>query len=286
MTTLKPIEIGFSNNIFDNPRDIIACIDDISKAFKVIEIEIAEEAQEVILESSQAEYQDLIAGLVDLKEEKDLDYHVHAAWFGPGTDVLAVEDKKRTHSHDLLRRSIKFAHDLGADLVTFHPGKSHKRTGMDLVEPLLESIHDIAVETKASGIDLCLEIMGAQRPLHAVLYPDELIYICENAPVSICLDIPHLASLDPIKENILASVKKLAPYTKQVHIADTVLPDHRHIPIGQGNAPLLEILLTLEETGYEYDAIVEEFNKGFEPQEYWDAAVKFRESYLAHSSRN
>lgn len=275
-----PIEIGFSNNIFNNPRDIVGCIKKISSQFKTIEIELAEEAQEVILESSDEDYHNLTNNLLALKKEQKLTYWVHAAWFGPNTDLLNPNLELRKQSIDLLEKSISFATDLESGIVTFHPGNSNGRSTEELVTLMIQTIQETVTNAANNNVSLCLEIMGAHRPKYAIFYPDDLIKICEQTGMYICLDIPHLASLFPETETLLLAVRKLAPYTKQVHIADTNLPQHRHIPIGYGNVPIKEILLTLEEEGYNNGAIVEEYNKGYTPEQYWDAALAFRKDYI------
>jgi sugar phosphate isomerase/epimerase len=119
--------------------------------------------------------------------------------------------------------------------------------------------------------------MGAQRPAQTLLELEPQIEVCERAGTWVCTDIPHVASVFPEFPQLFAALRTLAPYVRQVHLADMVPPSHRHMPIGRGSLPLDQILNELETLGYIGTAIVEEFNKGWSPEDYLSAAVAFRD---------
>ncbi len=272
------IEIGFSNNIYDNPRDVISCIESISREFRAIEIELAEEAQTAILDGTPDEYAEIVRGLRSLRVDRGLTYSVHAPWFGANTDFLSTSIEERNGAGDSLIKSLNFAQDIQAEVLTIHPGKRGKRTNPELMEILCQQVDGGARAAKAASIALCVENMGADRPNFPVFSSEEHIRICEQAGIAVCLDLPHLASVCPDLEAMKSEIRVLAPYVRHVHLGDTELPQHRHLPIGMGDLPLREVLTTLENCGYRGYAIVEEFNRGWAPEEYWSHALAFRDS--------
>jgi sugar phosphate isomerase/epimerase len=270
------IEIGFSNNIYDNPADVVGSARTIAENFPVVEIELAEEAQPAVLEAAPADYDRLVNGLNELASEKSLSYSVHAAWYGPQTDLTAADDEERLASVALLKRSIQFAADIGAGVVTCHPGYHHGQGRRQLLDKLVDSVCRVESMISGAGVTLCVENMGAHRPAQVVLDSEGQALVCERSGASICLDIVHLATVFPDEQEMLLAIRGVAPLVKHVHLADTVRPAHRHIPIGRGDLPLEAILSQLKEAGYSGHAVVEEFNRGWSPTEYLSGALEFR----------
>lgn len=275
------IEIGFSNNIYDNPADVVGSVGLISRDFRAIEIELAEEAQPAVFEAAPEEYARIVAGLRALASEHGLRYAIHAAWHGPYTDLTSPDANERGASVDLLTKSIQFAADIGAKVVTCHPGYRHKCTEEELLENIIDSLDRVKEPVAKNELTLCVENMGAERPAHALFEDRHLFELCERARVSLCLDIVHLASVHPDTAELLSAVKRLAPIVRHVHLADTIRPRHKHLPIGQGDLPLQAILKELESNGYHGPAIVEEFNRGWTPEQYLTGALAFRERMKA-----
>ena len=123
---------------------------------------------------------------------------------------------------------------------------------------------------------MCVENMGSHRPAQVVLSLEEQKQVCERSGTAVCLDIVHLASVFPEEQETLRAIRGIAPLVKHVHLADTVRPAHRHIPIGKGDLPLEAILSQLKEVGYSGQAVVEEYNRGWSPKEYVSGALEFR----------
>ncbi len=282
------IEIGFSNNIYDNPGDVLGSVTAIADSFRAIEIELEEKARPAVFDATPDEYERLISSLRGLAEARSLRYSVHAPWAARQTDLTAVNEDDRHDSIDLLARTIQFASDIGAKVVTCHPGYNHHQNQQQLVDRLVDSLS--RVRERAPGVDLhlCVETMGAQRPAQTLLELESQMDVCRRAGTWVCADIPHVASVFPEFPQLFNALRLLAPYVRQVHLADMVPPSHRHLPIGKGSLPLEQILEQLETLGYVGEAIVEEFNKGWSPDDYLSAAVAFRdrvrERWLASTS--
>src|SRR4030095_596071 len=181
------MDIGFSNNIYDNPRDLVGCIEGVARQFRAIEIEIAEEAQAAIFDASPCEYAQIVHGLRTLASCRRLIYTVHAPWFGKDSDFLSAFADERRAAVGLLMRSLEFARDIRAGVVTFHPGKSDKRENSELIRILCNTVREVARAPESESITLCLENMGAERPAYPVFTPAEHITICEEIGIRVCL---------------------------------------------------------------------------------------------------
>jgi sugar phosphate isomerase/epimerase len=271
------IEIGFSNNIYDNPADVVGSARQISEDFRVIEIELAEEAQPAVFDANPEDYTGIVRGLRTLAQERRLCYSVHAAWYGPHTNLTSPDSAERRASAALLARSIRFAADIGANIVTCHPGYRRGQDDQQLVENLVDSLDDVRDLTASEGITLCVENMGAERPSHALLPMEKMFEVSERANVSVCMDIVHLASVFPAERALFDAMAAMAPIVRHVHLSDMIRPKHKHLPIGKGDLPLEDILRQLAMINYRGQAIVEEFTPGWPPEEYLSGAVAFRD---------
>ncbi len=275
------ITIGFSNNIYNNPADVLDTVRIISTHFRAIEIELAEDAQITVFDAAPDEYAQIITAFRNMAAERSLEYSVHAAWFGPHTDLTARDTEERRASVALLARSLRFASDIGARIVTTHPGSHHDQNEKQLVSALAKSLRETVDIVAAPRVLLCVENMGSQRPSQTVLNAEAQIEICKLVGVGICLDIVHLASVVSETTALLGAVEALAPFTRHVHLGDTIRPRHRHLPIGRGDLPLAAIIERLAGVGYRGHAIVEEWNRGWSPEEYLAGALAFRQRMQA-----
>ncbi|MCA3088175.1 MAG: sugar phosphate isomerase/epimerase [Rhodocyclaceae bacterium] len=271
------MKIGISTNILDNPRNVLGSVEQLGKDFDAIEIEIAEEAQELILGSDRDAAEKETNRLKSFLTQSRVHASVHAAWFGKDTDLAAANENERQRSLALLRRSISFAQDLGVSQVTFHPGYVKKQSQSQQIFNLKTSLKEIVPEAAARGVTLTMENMGAERPAFCIFTPFELVELCEETGMRLTLDIIHLASLIPHGSvEFDTALAKLLPFTDELHIADMKGQCHRHLPIGVGDFPLMEILLRIEKLGFSGAAIVEEFVKEYSAEIYIQRAKAFK----------
>src|SRR6266850_4667319 len=134
------IAIGFSNNIYDNPADVVGSVRTIAQNFTVVEIELAEEAQPAVLDTTPEAYTQIVEGLQRLAVDGSLHYSVHAPWHGPHTDLTSNDGTERRASVQLLAQTVRFAGEIGASVVTCHPGYRHRQEERQLVENLVDSL--------------------------------------------------------------------------------------------------------------------------------------------------
>lgn len=270
------VKIGFSTNVFDNPPDIVASVRQIAEDFEYVELELGDAAERTVYEASPEQYAVIVQELRALIETKGLHLSLHAPYIGHTANLSALDEQRRLRSIERLKTSILFARDIGARMVTCHPGLRLKQTNEVLLPRLMQSLSEVMPFAAQYGVQLCVENMGNERPNYIVLTPDEQIEMCRGTGAGITLDLIHLASLEGLDDGFYSSLERMAPYLRNMHIADMVVPSHVHIPIGEGDLPLERCLRFLADHGYHGPAIVEEFGGPFETDMFYRNARAFR----------
>jgi sugar phosphate isomerase/epimerase len=271
-------DIGISTNIFNNPADVVGYVSMLGEHFHTVELELAEEARETVLETTPEGYRATVQGLRKVVADKGLDLHVHAPWFGPYTNLAAADEDQRKGSIELLRQSMRFCAEVGCALLTYHPGHRKDLDDAALIANLKASLHELAPEAERLGVTLCLENMGNERPNYLILEPAALLDLCQETGSRLTLDVIHLASLIPVGPSLDDALTLLAPVSRNLHVADMKGLRHRHLPIGVGDLPLTDLLTTLARAGFRGSAIVEEFIRDYTPEFYLEKAVTYRKS--------
>lgn len=276
--TLAPARprIGFSTNIWDNPAEIVEHLEFLAGHFRDLEFEIAEECQEVLFGATATEYEKIVDGMRGVIETHRLDLSVHAAWYGPHTDLCSPDEDERAESINLLRRAVHLAADLGVQRVTYHPGYASRRSNPVLLDILRSSLDRLQPLLSRTGILLCVENMGSNRPRYVVFEPEEHVALCESTGTALTLDVPHLATVHLPRGDYHEALEAVAPYVQTAHISDIKGADHTHLPIGKGDFDLWGSLEKLGRFGYGGAAIIEEFAQGYQPEDYLSRALDFR----------
>lgn len=277
--------IGFSTNIWDNPAEIVEHLEFLAGHFTDIEFEIAEEAQEVLFGATGPEYERIVEGMRGVIDKHGLDVSVHAAWYGPHTDLVSPDEQERAESINYLRRAVHLAADLDVQRVTYHPGYMSRRPNDVLLDVLRSSLDRVQPLLSRTGVQLCIENMGANRPRYVVFSPEEHVELCRSTGTWMTLDVPHLATVHLPRGDYDEALDMVAPYVRTAHIADIKGADHTHIPIGEGDFDLWGSLEKLGTYGFDGAAVVEEFAKGYKPEQYLEAALDFRRRWDAEGAR-
>ena len=151
---------GVSTNLLDNPGDVVATIDRLSARFPIVELELEDAARSVLREEPPAR-DAIVEQLVTLRRERDFVLSVHAPYLGPACDLASEDPAVGRASAQLLTRAIRFAADVGATRLTYHPGYLARQPVRRLLENLMRSLDELVPTAHAAGVTLCLENMGA-----------------------------------------------------------------------------------------------------------------------------
>tara|TARA_Y100000780_G_C13315349_1_gene275576 strand:- start:131 stop:511 length:381 start_codon:yes stop_codon:yes gene_type:complete len=118
--------------------------------------------------------------------------------------------------------------------------------------------------------------MGNERPFLTFDF-DEHEEIFITSPVSLTLDMAHVASYCETQEEARKAMQKYARFAGNVHLADMNFPKHLHLPLGAGDFDYHGMVMTLEECGYQGPYIVEEIAGGYPGEQYLKAAKQYQE---------
>lgn len=285
MRTYMPT-IGFSTNVLHHPTNTAIAVADVAAAvaflcerFDAVEIELSEDAQSAVLECDDASYGQIVASIRETARRTGARLSVHAPWFGDATNLAAKSEEERRQSIELLGRAVQFTADIGSRLVTCHPGYHEGQTAEIFNRHLHDSLGVVVREAASMGVQVCLENMGDERPSYIVHSVEEQIALCLATGAKVTLDVIHLRSRYDNESDFLDSLVRIAPHVANVHIADMKGRNHAHVPIGDGDFPLEEVLRRLGEAGYIGAAIVEEFVRTCDFQRFLDKAIDFRGRY-------
>lgn len=269
--------IGFSTNVFDNPKDIVGTVERILNRFSPIEIELEDEAYEAVVQLSPEGYREIKSRLKSLLHGRANPVSVHAPYLRIQTNLASSNEAVRQGAVALLKHSVQFCHDIGGDRVTFHPGfiqpGEDKQT---LTENLKRSIREVSELATPLGVLLCIENMGNQRPKYLVYSAEEHLALHAELGIYVTLDLVHLGTWGWSEDRILEEVKKYAPITRNVHFNDAPEGQHRHVPLGEGILPAQEMMMALVSAGYEGAFVIDEFARGFQPELYEQKTMEFK----------
>jgi len=268
--------ISFSTNVYDNPADILGSITDLARHFQAVEFEIGEDAEKTFWSLSAEDRSELAGKIRSFAEHNGITLTVHAGWWGRQYNLCSSDLTERAQAVDCLSAAVEFSHEAGATSVTFHPGYKDQLENGELLDNLIVAINQVTKRCNTDGIALCLENMGGQRPKFPVFTVEEHLRFHKETGCFVTIDVTHLCSLLPYGESLFKAIADLAPVTRHLHIADLNNTHHQHLPIGEGNLPLSDVLNRFAVNGYRGVAVVEEFIPRFSTEYYLEKALAYK----------
>jgi len=272
--------IGISTNLYLNEEDSVGLIRRLASEFRYVEVELEGEIRKQTKEVTDFS---LAKEIKKIAEETGSVINIHA----PYIRVDYLFGDQRHEAREILLRSVRFAVTAGSRTMTFHPGfrfplSASSETRAQALETIQELVYDMLHETKHLGADLefCLENSGAERPFLTLTHEENDV-LFSTAPMALTLDIAHAVSYTTTQTQAMDELKRFAKYAKNVHLADVNFPKHRHLPLGEGDFDVLGAIEAIESTGYRGPYIVEEIGGGYAGDQYFDAAVRYRDKLRA-----
>ncbi|HEU0199824.1 MAG TPA: sugar phosphate isomerase/epimerase family protein [Burkholderiaceae bacterium] len=268
--------IGFSTNVFDNPADIVTTVQHIIEHFTDLEIELEDDAKDVLLAASAMEYRELTGKLARLLAHGNRQISVHAPYLARSTDLAASDESIRAEAIRQVTLAIRFCADVGGDRVTYHPGFQPQVADKPaLTASLKRSIEELQQVAGVIGVRLCLENMGAGRPKYLVYSPAGHVDLHRDTGTEVTLDLVHLATWCETQEEMDAQMAIYAPITANIHVNDMPAGKHRHVPLGEGVLPIAHMLQRMRDLGYSGAAIIDEFARPNTPDSYLACTKRF-----------
>ncbi|OZI12050.1 sugar phosphate isomerase [Bacillaceae bacterium SAS-127] len=166
----------------------------------------------------------------DTKKELDLALTMHAASWD--LNLCALNSGIRQQSVEEIKRSIELAIKIGADNITFHPGKMTLPSFLVSMheELLIESLGEIVRFARREGVTLSLEMME-WKTKEFVTEPNVLKRVIDPfiPHLQTTFDVAHIPLHQDIRE-----VWAATPNVGKIHISDAT-QDKLHLPLGVGS---------------------------------------------------
>lgn len=270
--------IGISTNLFLDEENVEELVRYLATHFPVVEVEIE---GSVRAQSDEGRNLELARSLRKIAEDTGSTINIHAPYIR--VDYILGREEDRAAARDTIIRSAEFAICAGAQVMTFHPGfrfpqNSAPEARSEALALIQELAYDLFHVNKHQGANLTysLENSGNERPFLTLTH-DENDELFSTSPLSLTLDMAHAASYCSTVAEAREEMKYFARYAANVHLADIKFPKHLHLPLGEGDFDYHDMILAIEETGYRGAYIVEEIGAGFKGEDYFNAAVRYRD---------
>jgi len=277
--------IGISTNLFLEEENVEELVTHLANHFPVVEVEIEGTMRQI---SDDGKNLELAHTLRKISEDTGSTINIHAPYIR--VDYILGSAEERAKARETIIHAAEFAIAAGSKIMTFHPGFRFPKNGTaemraEALALIQELTYDLFHVNKHKGADLTysLENSGNERPF-LTLSHEENDELFSTSPLSLTLDMAHAASYCSTVAQAREEMKRFAKYAANVHLADIKFPKHLHLPLGQGDFDFHDMIMAIEETGYTGAYIVEEIGAGFKGQDYFDAALRYRDQLRSRNA--
>ncbi len=192
---------------------------------------------------------------LDLLSSYNLDYTIHAPFMD--VNIAALGSKSRTNSIEQIKDSVDLANDIDASVVVVHPGLIPflaKDMPEEIYKVANNSIREIGEYSKDLGVNTTIENMPA---FENMIYQDmnRLNQLLVEYDMGMTFDIGHAHH---------SGISPDAMYfdsIKHIHAHDNMGDDDSHLPLGEGNIKLNDIIRTFEKKNYDGIYMIEVNNE-------------------------
>ena len=180
----------------------------------------------------------------------DLSYSIHAPIFD--VNIASINEKMRQESVVQISSTLRFATQMGVEMVTIHPGyypmgvRGFESRAEDKLKKSLAELDRISND---SGVKLALENMANQDSIIGRT-ADELSRYIDGTNLGICFDVGHANTNGQIE-----SMLGLRDRIINVHLHDNDGLTDSHSSLGDGKIDFTKIFQTLK--GYKGNFIIE-----------------------------
>jgi sugar phosphate isomerase/epimerase len=200
-----------------------------------------------ILTESEPYLLDITKRFKTISSSYDLTYSIHAPIFD--VNIASINEKMRLESVEQISTSLKIAAQIGAELVTIHPG--YYPMGVRGFESraenkLINSLGELNRISKDLGVKLALENMANQDSIIGRT-ADELSRYINGTDLGICFDVGHANTNGQIE-----SILELRDRIINVHLHDNDGLTDSHSSLGDGKIFFANIFRVLKEYNGNY----------------------------------
>jgi sugar phosphate isomerase/epimerase len=196
-----------------------------------------------------------VARLRELRASYGLDYSVHAPW--ADTNLSADDDSIRGRIVKRLQESIRWASQLEAHALVFHPGW---KTFVESSSPgrgwrlNLESVRMVLGCAEEHGVEALIENVPGPTPFYLKTVRDFTRFFGElGVEAGMTLDIGH-SNLIGETELFL---ERFGPRIRHIHAHDNLGDADNHLPIGGGSVRWEETMAAIRRAGFDDWIVIE-----------------------------
>lgn len=173
------------------------------------------------------------------------------------------------------RRSIALTAATGSGLLVLNTPRRNGQPGQ-WAEEMAWIEESLLPEATSHGVRLAFEAEPGQV-LDGLPETLRLLSAFPHPLLGVNLDIGHAWLTD---DDLLETVRQLAPWLWQVHFEDFPNNEHRHLPPGQGDMPLPDVLAALKEAAFGGVLVIDLFNIADDPVQWAKVSLEATREYL------
>ncbi|MEQ9715921.1 MAG: sugar phosphate isomerase/epimerase family protein [Candidatus Asgardarchaeum sp.] len=185
---------------------------------------------------------------------------VHAPYYD--VNISSLNSKVRKASIESVIDSIKFAHDIGAKIVTLHPGNlpsdySPSYYLENACAALKDSLFEIIKVASEYSVIIGLENKQKSKNHQIIWTPEDHLYFVEGLSskwLKITYDVGHAFT---VGNDVVSYFKKTHMYIVNLHIHDNHGESDEHLVPGSGNINFHELVDVLKKYNYGGPIILE-----------------------------
>ncbi|MEF8874349.1 MAG: sugar phosphate isomerase/epimerase family protein [Candidatus Thermoplasmatota archaeon] len=213
----------------------------------LLKVEEEFEGWEILAEKYHGwEYKD---DIIDAASTTDITLQLHA----PLNDIniASINQSIRRASVKEIKKSLRLASKVGADLVTVHPGLYSPlgRYCDNVLELSKRSLEELKSEAEDLDVQIAIENLP-EMWLTLSNEPEEMRELTTELGLNFCLDIGHAYTSDNLEDFLETS---LVP--ANVHLHDNVGEEDIHLPLGKGEIDWKQVIKSLDH--YEGNFVIE-----------------------------
>ena len=167
------------------------------------------------------------------------------------------------------RRSINLTAAMDCDLLVLNTPRRNAQPGQWARE-MSWIDESLLPEAGAHGARLAFEAEPGQV-LDGLNETLRLLSAFPHPLLGVNLDIGHAWLTD---DDLLETVRQLAPWLWQVHFEDFPNNEHRHLPPGHGDMPLADVLAALREAAFGGVLVIDLFNIADDPVQWAQVSLE------------
>jgi sugar phosphate isomerase/epimerase len=196
--------------------------------------------------------------------------------------LISAEAEGRARRLQFLQRAVELAQMFGAEAASFWSGtKAASVPDPQAWQWLTESCRALTEFAEEKGVQLAFEPEPGMFVADMTTF-DQLKSRIPSPAFGLTLDIGHyfITETMPFSEGF----RRYAPLVRNIHIEDIRGHRHEHLPFGEGELPLAEILATLSASKYSGLVNVELSRDSHRAPEVAAAAIAFLRNHTGRPS--